>query len=117
MIYFISGIIIFNIVLFLILRNVKRYFLVGSVIDILAGYLIIIIGYILKTYFMRKINYINISRILNYLLTKNNNNGLILILIGSVNLIIYVILFFISKKKELINNSSIYSLSRIHFGI
>ena len=115
--YFIFGIILLNIILFYILKDIKRYLFVGSIITIVSGYLIIIIGYIFRLYLKRKISYINISVITDFLLIKNNNNALILILIGSVELIIYVLLIIIKKKEELINNSSIRSSSRIHFGI
>ena len=111
------GIIFLNILLFYLLKSVKRYLLIGSVITILSGYLIIVIGYIFKGYLMRKVSYINISIFLHYIVIKNNNNGLILILFGGVELILYIILLIVKKKEELINNSSVHSFSRIHFGI
>lgn len=117
MIYIIISIIIFNILLFYLLKNVKKYILIGSIITILSGYLVILGGYIFKAYIKKRIKYINISFLINYFLEKNNTNGLVLILIGSIQLIIYVIIVFIKRKEELINNSSIHSLSRIHWGI
>lgn len=117
MIYFVLGIILLNILLFYFLKDIKRYFLIGSIITIISGYLIIILGYIFRLYLRKKINYMNISTLINFLLIRNNNNGLILIFIGSLELIIYVLLIIINKKEELINNSSISTRTTIHRGI
>ena len=107
------GIIIFNLVLFFILKNVKKFLLVGSVITILSGYLVILLGYLLRIYIKENIKYINISVLINYFLVNNTNNGIILILFGCMMLIGYVILLFLDvyKKEELVNNSPINSVS------
>ena len=100
MIYFILGIALLKILLLYFIKNIKKYFLITSIIDIISGYLIIIIDYIFKLYLKRKITYINISVLINYIIKSNNNHALILILIGSIELITYIILIFINKKKN-----------------
>ena len=111
MIYFILGIFIFNLLLFYLLKNIKRFLLVGSVITILSGYLVILCSYLLRKYIHSNFRYINISILTNYILDKNISNGLVLILFGSIQLIMYVIMLFINRKEELINNSSVNSLT------
>ena len=92
MIYFIIGIILFNIFLYYILRSIKKFFLIDSIITIISGYLIILFSYIVTLYIRKKVWYINISVLTNYYFNKFSYNGLILILIGGIELIIYTVL-------------------------
>lgn len=97
MIYFIVGIIIFNILAIYILKDLNKYLKFSSLITIISGYATIIFNYILKKVINSKVVTINVSKVTDIIYQKTIDRGLILILVGGLQLIIYIIVKYYQK--------------------
>ena len=94
------SIIVLTIIEIYFIKDIANIFKVNGIITILGGYLTIGVNYILEKVIVRKINFINVSKITDLVLRKTVNRGLILILIGVVQFIIYIIIYACKKKKN-----------------
>ena len=99
MIYFIIGIIIFNIIAIYLIKEIHIFFKFSSLITIIAGYATIIFNYYLKIIINKQVSIINISKVTELIYQKTINRGLILILIGGIELIVYTILNYLKKYR------------------
>lgn len=99
MIYFIIGIIMFNIIAIYLIKDINNYFKFSSLITIIAGYATIIFNYFLKYFINKQISVINVSKVTKLIYQKAISRGLILILIGGIELIIYIILNYLRKYR------------------
>jgi hypothetical protein len=99
MIYFIIGIIIFNLIAFYLIKDINDYLKYSSLIAIIAGYATIVFNYFLKYFINNQIFVINVSKVTKLIYQKTISRGLILILIGGIELIIYIILNYLKKYR------------------
>lgn len=99
MIYFIIGIIIFNLIAFYLIKDINDYLKYSSIITIIAGYATIIFNYFLKYFINKQLLVINVSKVTELIYQKTINRGLILILIGGIELIINTILNYLRKYR------------------
>lgn len=102
MIYFIIAIIILTVIETYYINDIANIFKINGIITVIAGYLTIILNYVLKSVINKRINFINISKVTNLILSKAVNKGLILILFGGIELIVFITIF-INKKRRIIN--------------
>ena len=102
MIYFIIAIIILTVIETYYINDIANIFEINGIITVIAGYLTIILNYVLKSVINKRINFINISKVTNLILSKAVNKGLILILFGGIELIVFITIF-INKKRRIIN--------------
>lgn len=100
MIYFIIGLFLLVIIEYYLFKDIKKILKIESIILIVSGYLVIVFNYFLKILINKKISFINISNITNYVFIKCINRGLLLILIGGIMLIIYGIFIIYKRYRE-----------------
>ena len=104
MIYLILIILVITTIILVLSKNLLKTIKITSIVSGISGITTIVLGYLLKGIISSKINFINLTRISNYLLSKFLQNAIILLLLSLIEIIIYILLNTYSINKENKNN-------------
>jgi len=100
MLYFILIILFLTIILYLIYKDFTRVLKITSIITAVSGLLTFVTGYLIKFVLGNRVNFINISKITNLVLSKFIKNSIYLLIISLIELIIYVVFKYYFRKKR-----------------
>ena len=89
-------------ILWFVIKDIIRYIKLLCILYLVSGYLMIIMGFLIKTIIKSKVVFINIDKIGDSILKMFINKGLWLILWGGLLLIIYVIVITYRHYKDAI---------------
>lgn len=90
-------ILLFNFLIFKIIRNNKQSFKVVGIISIISSFVLILIWLIFRYIIIYNFSYINIKFIIDYYFKKMLISSLFLFILGNINLIISLYLKKYSK--------------------
>ena len=92
--------ILLTLLLFYLIRDIKKLLKINSIITITSGYIIIIINAFMIILLKKKLYFISIIKITNIISKNGTNRGLKLILLGAIQLIAYTIIKTIDTYKK-----------------
>ena len=100
MIYLIIVIVLITTIILVLSKNFLNTLKITSIVSGISGITTIVLGYLLKGIISSKINFINLTRISNYLLSKFLQNAIILLLLSLIEIIIYILLnaYYLNKS-------------------
>ena len=101
MMYFIIIILLLLIILYIIYKDYLKVLKINSIITGVSGILTFIIGYTIKIFIGRKIDFININKVTNLVLSKFIKNSIYLLIISLIEVIIFLIISYYLKNKKL----------------
>jgi len=104
MIYLIIIIILLTFILYFIYKDYLKVLIISSIITGISGLLTGILGYLVRFFINNMINFINISKVTNIILTKFLKNSIYLLVLSLTELVIYVSISYYLDKKKLIGN-------------
>ena len=104
MIYLIIIIILLTFILYFIYKDYLKVLIISSIITGISGLLTGILGYLVRFFINNRINFINISKVTNIILTKFLKNSIYLLVLSLTELVIYVSISYYLDKKKLIGN-------------
>lgn len=100
MIYLIIIILVITAIILVLSKNFLKTIKITGIVSGISGITTIVLGYFLKGIISSKINFINLTRISNYFLSKFLQNAIILLLLSLIEIIIYILINTYHINKE-----------------